>query len=69
MTQFRISISESVMPWDVRTNARRVRTCPRKATKTVTNVNSIDLARSATRRDAVAGCSAPDDDIVRPHRG
>jgi hypothetical protein len=52
--------SESVTPRPPSfLNARRLRTCPRKATKDVTNESSISLANTVVSSIAFAGVRGP----------
>ena len=62
-------ISAIVMPLDFFTNARRLSTCPRKVTNTVTKDSSMLLAMAAAIKDAVAGVNLPLLTIPCPKRG
>ena len=64
-----IDISAMVIPFDFFTSALLLRTCPRKATKTVAYDNSILLAKAANSRDAVEYGSLPLVVIRWPYRG
>jgi hypothetical protein len=69
MTQFLIVISARVTPLEVLLNAFLVNTCPRTATKTVTNDNSMVLAARVASRVAVEGmiCQPLPDEIPLPY--
>jgi hypothetical protein len=69
MTQVRIDSSAIVTPRDALTSDRRLKTCPRNVTNTVTNDNSMLLANSANRIEAVSGVSLPPECIARPYLG
>ena len=69
MIHDRIDISPMVIPLEFLEMARRVRTCPRKATKTVVNDNSMLLANAAQSREAVDGGRLLSLEILRPYRG
>jgi len=69
LTHCLIDISEMVMPLERLINALRLRTCPRKVTKTVTNDSSILLAIAAATSDAVAGVIRELFVIPWPNRG
>ena len=66
MIHDRIDISAMVIPFERSEKALRVRTCPRKATKTVVNDSSILLAKAAQRREAMAGGRLLSLEILRP---
>ena len=51
-----------LIPGDALAKARRLRICPRKATKTVTKDNSMDLAKAAVNSEAVLGDRCPCED-------
>ena len=58
-----------LIPGDAVNRARRLRICPRKATKTVTKDNSMDFAKAAANSLAVPGEICPWEDMVWPYRG
>ena len=62
-------ISAIVTPREDLINDRRLRTWPRKVTKTVTKDNSIVFANRAKRMEAVSGVKSPPECIARPYRG
>jgi hypothetical protein len=55
MIHERMDISAMVMPLDFLANALRLRTWPRKATKTVVKDNSMLFANAAQSKEAVDG--------------
>ena len=69
ITHARIDISAILIPLEFLINALLLSTWPRKATKTVTKDNSIDLAMTAQSKDASAGVSVPFKEIFLPYRG
>lgn len=69
MTQLRIVISASDIPWALRMKALRVRTWPIHETKTVTKDISMVLAKRAASVVAVEGESEAPEAILWPHRG
>lgn len=69
ITQVRIDISAIVTPLEDLTNDRRLRTWPTNVTKTVTNDNSMVLAKSAKTIEAVAGLKVPPVRMTLPYLG
>ncbi len=57
------------IPFEFLMKARRLRTWPKKATKTVTKDSSIVLAKRAQSNDAVEGARPPIGLILCPYRG